>query len=691
MSAGAAPSSTVVRFGPFRFDQATGELRKGATVLRLQDQPSRLLGVLLERPGELVTRERIRDLLWPGVSIEYDYALNTAIRKIRAVLLDSADQPKYVETVPKRGYRFIAKLDTEPVHLAGSEPSPKIPAPAPVAVTPSRKPVLRVLAVAATALIVAGGYRIVTRVPVLRVDSYRQMTSDGAEKRDLLGGQGATLYVTEKTGILSLPVSGGPATLVPNSAALTPVAISPSGNELLVLNGVGRVEEDRPLGILAVPSAEYRSLPFNGHAGAWSPDGARIAYAKDNDLFSSRPDGTDSRRLASPGRFARYMRWSPDGRSLIFALEQGTTDHQSLWRISSDGTGLREVVDHGTTGGWLPDGSAVVVAAGSPAASELQVVPLHGKPYPLTRGVPGFTFPTFGSQGDLFAIAYMYRGQLVRLDPASGHFVPFLNGVSADGVAFSRDGQWVAWSAWPERTIWRSRADGSDRRQLSFAPEKGVSPRWSRDGTTIAFTDMPSDPSGHTRVMLVSRDGGAATEADAKGEEIALATWSPEGLLAAGAAAWLHHWSPDSTIRIVDPGKHSVSVIPGSRGYWAPKWSPDGQYIWAEHVNSHQFALLDRRTGLWGPPIEAGGVIGYGAWSHDSRFVWFNLSGDGTVFRVAAKGGRPEKIMTVRDFETANTLGQWFGLAPDDSPLLLRDTSVNEIFELKLARERPFP
>ena len=265
-------------------------------------------------------------------------------------------------------------------------------------------------------------------------------------------------------------------------------------------------------------------------------------------------------------------------------------------------------------------------------------------------------------------MAYIDRGQLVRLDPATGHYLPFLNGVSADGVAFSRDGQWVAYSAWPERTIWRSRADGSDRRQLSFAGQ-GVSPAGPRTGLRLRSQTCPPTLPDTPRVMLVSREGGSVTEEDSKGEEIALATWSPDGLLAAGAAARLRHWSPDSVIRVIDPAAHSVSVLPGSRGYWAPKWSPDGNYIWAEHVNSHQFAILDRRTGLWTAPIEAGGVIGYGAWSHDSRFVYFNLADDGTVFRVLVSGGRPEKVMTVRDFDTASTLGRWFGLAPDDSPL----------------------
>jgi hypothetical protein len=74
-----------------------------------------------------------------------------------------------------------------------------------------------------------------------------------------------------------------------------------------------------------------------------------------------------------------------------------------------------------------------------------------------------------------------------------------------------------------------------------------------------------------------------------------------------------------------------------------------------------------------------------------AAFIWFNLAEDGTVFRVAVNGGRPEKVMTVRYFDTANTLGRWFGLAPDDSPLFLRDASVSEIFALQLARDRPFP
>src|SRR5580704_11236814 len=137
MTAGDVPARSVVRFGPFSFDPGTLELRKGARVLRLQDQPSRLLNVLVERPGDLVTREQIRDLLWPGVSIEYDYALNTAIRKIRSVLSDSADQPRYIETIPKRGYRFIAELETEQARPAGNEQAEVTPSPPS---TPVRRP-----------------------------------------------------------------------------------------------------------------------------------------------------------------------------------------------------------------------------------------------------------------------------------------------------------------------------------------------------------------------------------------------------------------------------------------------------------------------------------------------------------------------------------------------------------------------
>jgi len=108
------PPRAIFRFGAFELDSRTGELRKNGMRLRCQEQPIHVLVALLERPGELLTREELRQRVWPeDTFVDFDHALNTAVKKIRAALNDEADSPRYLETVPRRGYRFIAPVQTE--------------------------------------------------------------------------------------------------------------------------------------------------------------------------------------------------------------------------------------------------------------------------------------------------------------------------------------------------------------------------------------------------------------------------------------------------------------------------------------------------------------------------------------------------------------------------------------------------
>jgi TolB-like protein/DNA-binding winged helix-turn-helix (wHTH) protein/Tfp pilus assembly protein PilF len=108
------PLRTIFRFGAYEVDSRTGELRKNGMRIRCQEQPIQVLVALLERPGELLTREELRQRVWPeDTFVDFDHALNTAVKKIRAALNDEADSPRYLETVPRRGYRFIAPVQTE--------------------------------------------------------------------------------------------------------------------------------------------------------------------------------------------------------------------------------------------------------------------------------------------------------------------------------------------------------------------------------------------------------------------------------------------------------------------------------------------------------------------------------------------------------------------------------------------------
>jgi DNA-binding winged helix-turn-helix (wHTH) protein len=116
-----ATTSAVVRFGVFEVDLRAGELRKNGSKRKLAGQPFHVLAILLERPGEVVTREELQKRLWPDTFVDVDHNLNTAINKIREVLGDAAENPRFVETLPRRGYRFVAPVDVG----AGLVPAPQ--------------------------------------------------------------------------------------------------------------------------------------------------------------------------------------------------------------------------------------------------------------------------------------------------------------------------------------------------------------------------------------------------------------------------------------------------------------------------------------------------------------------------------------------------------------------------------------
>src|ERR1041384_4675421 len=108
----ATQRTTSVRFASFELDVRSRELRRGANRVRLQDQPFEILRLMLERPGDVVTREELQQRLWPdGTFVDFEHSLNAAVKRLRAALGDDADNPRFVETLPRRGYRFIAPLE----------------------------------------------------------------------------------------------------------------------------------------------------------------------------------------------------------------------------------------------------------------------------------------------------------------------------------------------------------------------------------------------------------------------------------------------------------------------------------------------------------------------------------------------------------------------------------------------------
>jgi DNA-binding winged helix-turn-helix (wHTH) protein len=136
--------SRVVHFGVFEVDLRTGELRKGGLKIRLQDQPFQVLATLLEQPGEIVTREELRRRLWPNDTfVDFNHSINKAVNRLREALSDSANNPRFVETLPRRGYRFVAPVNWEKGAPARPAPPPEVIPPPKPTVAPSHRDVTR--------------------------------------------------------------------------------------------------------------------------------------------------------------------------------------------------------------------------------------------------------------------------------------------------------------------------------------------------------------------------------------------------------------------------------------------------------------------------------------------------------------------------------------------------------------------
>ena len=255
----------------------------------------------------------------------------------------------------------------------------------------------------------------------------------------------------------------------------------------------------------------------------------------------------------------------------------------------------------------------------------------------------------------IFAIEELRKGELDQFNQKTAAFAPYLGGITAYYLDFSRDGQSLAYVTYPDQTLWRSNADGSGSVKLTSSPLSALEPRWSPDGKQIVF--YAYEQGKPPRLYIVSSDGSGMPEE--------LAPSSP-------GQQWDPSWSPDgksvifgdlpgprSFIRIVDVNTRQVSVVPGSGGYFSPRWSPDGRYIAALPNGSQGLVLYDFKTEKWSPL--AADPAGFPAWSHDSQFVYFLSSqtteGDG-LMRVRISDRKLEQVASLKGFSSAGLLRQ---------------------------------
>ena len=539
-------------------------------------------------------------------------------------------------------------------------------------------------------------------LPAPRILSTTQLTHDDMPKTRVLT-DGTRLYLTEMQGnkqiLVQASTAGGETSQIPTPFGSVAVSdIAPDHSHLLAADIIGTEAAEQGW-ILPLPSGPPRRLgEVFGHYAGYSPDGQQIVFARDFDLYLANSEGLNIRKLVSlPGQ-AFYFAYSPDGRRIRFTISDPKDNSSAIWEVQSDGSNLHPVLPgwHSPSseccGFWSKDGRYFFFISNLATVSNLWVIRepsgifqrRPSAPFQLTAGPMSFPLAVASPNGKkLFADGFVARGELMRYDSKAHEFRAFLGGISAGELDFSSDGKWVVYVTYPDRALWRSRIDGTDRLQLTQPPISAFLPHWSRDGTQIAFDDTQAGKPWKT--YFISAQGGQPIEMLPEQEAEADAHWSPDGKkIVFGRVPFLPGSSKTIAIYVLDPATKQVSMVPGSDGLYAPRWSPDGKYLAGMSADSKKLVLYDFATQKWTDWVTEPGSVTLPAWSKDGKYVYYgNRSSENAGYRRVKLGEHRSELVV--DLKVLSQLDPgWSGLDPNDTPLFVRNRSTDEIYALDL-------
>ncbi len=728
-----------VAFGTFEADLVSGELYKAGFRVKLQSQPFRVLVALLERPGEVVTREELQLRLWSkDTTVDFDHSLGTAINKLREALGDSADNPRFVETLARRGYRFIAPVigsapagSSQPAIPMEVLPEPAaeellppqlVPPPAldlsgDLIVTPSRRAAppsgewlrralawLCILAVISTCTYFWGRRGRKTYIPEIRqvTQSGRILTaSSDMESFPASVTDGFHIFASSiedgRPALVEASVVGGrtePLPIPDEIAGPLIAGISPDGSKLLLRSHLSN-ESEQPLWIVPVTGGSAQRVPnVLAHDAAWMPNGSDILFAAgDQLLVLERQSGAVHALARLPGR-AFWLRWSQDGSMLRFTIFDPITHDRSLWQLAAGKSTAAPVLpawkDHSNEccGVWTADGSSFVFQSSRGDASDLWRIAGRGTSTPerLTNGPLISQGPLAATTGHRIfftgvntqSAVEIYEAKSMQFKPAPALLA------NVNRVEFSRDGAWVAWTDLDGR-LWRARPDGTGRLQLTPDSLSAFLVRWSPDGSRLAFMGRRTGQAW--QVYMVQADGSDLKRVFEDPRNAGDPTWSADGRsLAFGRVPDLMGKEGGvRTIQIIDLETSAMRTLPGSEQLFSPRWSPDGRFIAAISLDQRRLMLYDTTTEHWRQL--ASGSFADPVWSSDSHAIYAQgfMDARQPIYRIALPTGRLEEIATLANFHADSVLDSFFcGLTPDNMPVVRARGATGNLYSLEM-------
>ncbi len=563
-------SRNKIRFAAFEVDPQSGELRKHGLRIKLQDQPFKILVALLEKPGEVVSREELRERVWGNDTfVDFNHGLSAAVNRLRDALSDSAENPRYVETMARRGYRFIAQVEGSSKPVSPEAETPK------VVVGPTHRRLIWAIVGSLTIAGVVGvgiwlmqvrgvpatTPRLVQVTSLIGSETMPTFSPDGTEVAFVWNGEkedDANIYVKMVGSETALRLTTDP------GADLLP-SWSPDGRQIAFVrihHGMTGIYLVSPLGgperkLVELPGLDRRPAgPETKIVGdllyptmnrpSWSADGKFMAVTKfseplepgDGAVLLVPVDGGEPRPMLvpQPGTWYRHAAFSPDGRSLAVARYRDGKCQLEIMRLSpellpqgeprtvlSDCKQLRGLA-------WMPDGESLVVSGFNlPHFFSWRVsASKFAEPERIEMAGADAIWPAISRSGGRLAFAHsILQADLWRLDQGNKPY-SFLSSTTRENFPqFSPDGRRIAFQSGRAgaNDIWVAQADGTELVQITRDLGGMEAPTWSPDGKWIAFSGGKQE----SNVWIVESSGSPSRQLTQGPGEAKVPSWSSDG------------------------------------------------------------------------------------------------------------------------------------------------------------------